>query len=282
MKRENDIRFVFFGTPQFSVFVLEELEQRGFIPSIVVTAPDKPRGRGLDISPSPVKLWAQKRNIPVLEPQKLDEDFISSLTSALSNKKQWDVLIVAAYGFIIPKEVLDLPKKGSVNIHPSLLPRYRGAAPVQTQILEDDEETGVTIMLMDEKMDHGSILAQEIVPAPTWPPRASLLEELLARRGGALLAEILPDWVDGNIDPQEQEHEYATFTKKIKKEDGLIDLSENPKKNLLKIRAFDQWPRAYFLDERGKRTIVTDAEIEDGKLKIKKIISEGKKEKIYP
>jgi len=131
---------------------------------------------------------------------------------------------------------------------------------------------------VDAKMDHGPILDQEFVDAPHWPMKGSELQELLAHTGGELLARVIPSWVDQSLDTQEQEHELATFSKKIKKEDGLVDLEGDAYQNLLKIRAFDVWPRTYFFDEKGKRVVITEAEIENNKLVVKRAIPEGKKE----
>ncbi|PIP87332.1 methionyl-tRNA formyltransferase [Candidatus Campbellbacteria bacterium CG22_combo_CG10-13_8_21_14_all_36_13] len=277
MKKEKEINFVFFGTDDFSVAVLDELERGGFTPSLIITAPDRPKGRGLIMTAPEAKIWAQTHNIDVIQPEKLNESFISKLLS-LSSK----LFIVASYGKIIPQSVLDIPEKGTLNVHPSLLPRWRGASPIEAQILNDDKDVGVTIMLVDDKMDHGPILSQTIVDVPYWPMRGSELQKLLALEGGKLLVETITDWIDKNIDEQEQDHEKATFSKKIKKEDALIDLKEDAYQNLLKIRAFDMWPRAYFFDEEGKRMIITDAEVKDEKLIIKRVIPEGKKEIDFP
>ncbi|MBI2120041.1 MAG: methionyl-tRNA formyltransferase [Parcubacteria group bacterium] len=271
------IKFAFFGTPQFAVGVLGELEKHGFLPSLVVTAPDKPRGRKLVITPPEVKVWSQKRNIPVLQQGKLD---ISKFK--IQNSK-FDVFVVVAYGKILPKAILALPKYGVLNVHPSLLPRLRGASPIQSAILGEDK-TGVTIMLLDEEMDHGPIVAQKEYAFDELPPKASVLEKDLAKLGGEMLAETLPKYVAGETKPTPQDHHAATYTKKIQKEDGLLDLSDDPIKNIRKIKAFDVWPRAYFFHEAsGKkiRVIVTDAKLHNGKLLITKVLPEGKTEMMY-
>lgn len=275
-RKNLPIKFAFFGTPQFAVGVLDELEKAGLLPSLVVTAPDKPRGRKLIITPPEVKVWANARNIPVLQPEKLDETFSSQLST-------FNLFIVVAYGKIIPKHILEISKLGALNVHPSLLPRLRGASPIQSAILTE-EKTGVTIMLLDEEMDHGPIVAQKEYASLNWPPKASKLEAVLARLGGEMLAETLPNFVTGEITPVTQDHSSATYCKKIQKEDGLINLNEDSKKNFRKIQAFNVWPRAYFFHEmRGKkmRVIITEAEVCEGSLIIKKVLPEGQNETNY-
>ncbi|MCR4330385.1 MAG: methionyl-tRNA formyltransferase [Patescibacteria group bacterium] len=274
----SSLKMVFFGTPLLAVWVLEELEKGGILPSLVVTAPDKPAGRKLLFTPSPVKVWAQERGIRILEPEKLDDDFISALKT-----ETYDLFIVAAYGKLIPQEVLDIPKHGVLNVHPSLLPQFRGASPIVTAILSGEKETGTSIMLLDRQMDHGPIVAQEHVDISD-VPKASKLGERLARLGGVMLVNLIPKWVLGNLKPREQDHTRATYCGKIAKEDGLINLSDDPEKNYRKIRAFDEWPRAYFFSERkGKkiRVVIKDARLEDGKLVITKVLPEGKREMDY-
>ncbi len=284
----ENLKIAFFGTPQVAVYVLDELKNAGILPDMIITAPDKPAGRKLILTPPPAKVWAEENFISTFQPKTLkDEEAIQTI----KNEGPWDLFIVAAYGNILPKEILSIPKNGTLNVHPSLLPRLRGASPIQTAILEEDE-TGVTIMLIDEEMDHGPIVAQEKVES--WKegelPKASELEETLARRGGQILAEIIPKWTKKEIEAREQDHANATFTKKITKENGLVDLSDDAEKNYRKIQAFNIWPRAYFFTEKNTkgpegnkkiRIIITDAELSKGKLVIKKIIPEGKKEIPY-
>ena len=276
--------FAFFGTPHFSVVVLDALEKHGLLPAVVITAPDKPRGRGLEVSPSPAKEWAQKRGIDVLTPTTLkDKAFVAELANT-----DWDVFVVAAYNKLIPKEILDIPRRGCLNVHPSLLPKLRGASPAYSAILADERETGVTIMQMDEQMDHGPIVAQariEIAPED-WPLKGSVLLPLLATEGGNLLAETLPSWIADEITPEPQDETKATYTKKFTDKNALVDLNEDPRKNLLIIRAFDSKhfdvpQRAHFFTKDGKRVIITDAEFKDGVLEILKVIPEGKKEMLY-
>lgn len=276
----NSLKFVFFGTPKFALLTLELLARDGYYPALVVTSPDAREGRHLKLTPPPVKVWAEENNIPVLQPEKLDEDFCKKLSAEV-----YDLFIVSAYGKIIPKNILEIPKHGSLNVHPSLLPKFRGPSPIESAILEDGT-TGVSIMLLDEEMDHGPIVAQDevVLKEEVWPPYFSKLEEELAILGGRLLVATIPRFIADEISPQEQDHAKATFTKKIKKEDGLLNLNGDPKLNFRKVRAFAEWPRAHFFQERkGKkmRVIATKAALEDGKLILKKVIPEGGKEMSY-
>ena len=280
--KNNSPTFVFFGTAEFSIAILEELAKVGFIPSLIVTPEDKPAGRKLVITPPPVKIWGQKHNIATIQPSTLKGDLPVELTSPLSDG--WDLFVVAAYGKLLPRSLLDLPKHGTLNVHPSLLPKLRGASPIQAAILGDIRKTGVTIMLVDEEMDHGPIIAQAEITVEDWPPKASALRELLAHVGGELLAETIPLWLEKKIPPEEQDESKATYTLKIKKDDGLIDLNDDSYENFKKIRAFDMWPGTYFFTLRGDKEVrvkIADAEFKDGKLVITRIIPEGKKEMSY-
>lgn len=275
MRAIQQYRFVFFGTPRFAARVLDSLERAKLLPALVVTAPDRKAGRGQKLTPSPVKVWAQERGIDVLELPTLKGELPPELVNT-----EWDFFVVAAYAKLIPKTLLDLPRKGVLNVHPSLLPKFRGPSPVLSAILADERETGISIMLLDEELDHGPIIAQakvEIAPED-WPVRGSMLEDMLSSMGGDLLAEAVPLWMKDELPAEEQNHAQATHTRKFTDEDARLDLTGDPYQNLLKIRAFDKNPRAYFLDGQGKRVIVTDATIEDGVLKILSVIPEGKKE----
>ncbi len=274
----------FWGTSRISIIVLEEMAREGMLPSLIITAPPRQKGRGLEITPSDVKVWADAHNIPTLEPEEIkSEEFLKTLGA------NWDLFIIVSYGKIVPRTVLDLPKHGTLNVHPSLLPKLRGASPIQSGILADVEpgtthETGVTIMQIDEQVDHGPIVAQEKISISNWPPKGSDLEETLGVLGGKLLVKTIPLWVSSAITPKEQDHDQATYTKKITKESGHIDLADDPVRMYRKIRAFDIWPRCYFLTERGGRTIrvvVTEAHLENNKLVLDRVIPEGKKEMTY-
>ncbi len=284
-KSNSEILFAFFGTPRFAVNVLNALEAHGLVPALVVTAPDKPAGRGLELKPAPAKVWAQERGIDVLTPATLkDEQLVAELQNS-----DWDVFVVAAYAKLIPKNILEIPRRGALNVHPSLLPKFRGPSPALSAILADERKTGVTVMQMSEKMDAGPIVAQATVELEEstpespegWPPKGSLFEDLLATEGGNLLAETMPFWIKGDITPEEQNESEATFTKKFTDADSLIDLNGDARQQLLKIRAFDKNPRAHFMTPDGKRVIITEANIVVGKLLIEKVIPEGKKEMPY-
>ncbi len=271
--------FAFFGTPEFATIILDELELLGFVPSVVVTAPDAPKGRKLVVTKSEVRVWADARNIPVLTPTTLRDGAFPALIAPYA----CDLFVVAAYGKIIPKAVLDIPKYGTLNVHPSLLPKFRGASPIESAILSDESHTGVTIMVLDEEMDHGPVLAQRERVTTNWPPKGSWLTRDLAHFGGALLAEIIPEWMNG-LTPHAQDHARATFTKKIVKEDGRIDLTLDSYENYKKIRAYDEWPGAFFfMPHKGRdvRVRIADATHTDGKLVITRVVPEGKKEMSY-
>ena len=226
------------------------------------------------------KLWANKNSVPVMQPEKLDEVFVAELSH-----EKFDVFALASYGKIVPQAVLDIPKKGVLNVHPSLLPKYRGASPIESAMLADDRETGVTIMLMDSKMDHGPIVVQEKIFFEEWPSKMKVEEEL-AHVGGQMLAQALPKWVLGAIDVTEQNHDVATFTKKISKEDGRLDFATlfeatHARENFLKIKALNPWPGAFFFYPHGGREIrvkIIDADFANDTLSIKRVVPEGRKE----
>jgi len=276
-------RIAFFGTPEIAVSVLHKLKEHGMLPTVIITNPDAPKGRKMLLTPPPAKLWAQGENIPVLQPVSLRTD--TAVRDYLT-AHAIDLCIVVAYGKIIPKEILDIPKYGTLNVHPSLLPKLRGASPIRSAILEDMHQTGVTVMLLDEELDHGPILAQEIVSIEkeSWPLRGQALDTLLAEKGGELLAKTIPRWLAGNITPTPQDHNEATFCTKITKEMGEIDLTADAYQNLLKIRAFDGWPGTFFFTERNGTRIrvkIVDAELEGDSLKILRVIPEGKNDLAY-
>jgi len=279
------LRIAYFGTPAFSVAILEELAKAGIAPSIIVTTPDAPRGRGLVLTPPETKVWAEEHDIEVLQPATLRLTATEDLARDILYNSEWDLFIVASYGKILPKELLAIPRHGTLNVHPSLLPKYRGASPIRSAILEDAQDaTGVTIMLLDEGMDSGPIVAQARVTPEEWPPRAQVFEQLLAKEGGELLAEVIPLWVKGEITPEEQDASQATFSKKIEKEMGHLDLQDDPYQNFLKIRALEGWPGTFFFVEKQgvqTRIKITDALFKDGILSILSVIPEGKKEMLY-
>jgi len=232
------------GTPEFAENIFRKFYNAlndQFEIIAVITAPDKPVGRRQVFTPSPVKKWALEANFSVLEPDKIRKPEWVAKIKELNP----DLIILTAFGQIIPQEILDAPKYKALNIHPSLLPKYRGASPIQSVILNGDTEAGVCLMVMDAEMDHGPIL--EISEFQILNPKISYTElsEGLSNLGSELLIKTLPDYIDGKIIPQEQDHTQATFCKLIKKEDGKIDWNKSAQETERQIRAFQEWPTAY-------------------------------------
>jgi methionyl-tRNA formyltransferase len=271
---KDKINFVFFGTPEPAVFVLDQLKEAGLFPTLIVTNPDRPAGRGMNMKASPTKSWGLEHDIPVLTPEKLDADFEEKLKEVSP-----DVCVVVAYGKILKKNILDIPEYGFLNVHPSLLPLHRGATPIQSSILSGDPETGITVMQLDEKMDHGPIIAQEFLMLDNTELSPDL-HKTLFDIGGRLLAEALPEWVAGNIDAQEQDHELATYTEKMEKKNGELLDSDSDEEKWLKYRAYFGWPGVFYFED-GKRIKVTQASFQNGKFVIEKIIPEGGNEQEY-
>ena len=235
------LRIIFMGTAELACASLEKLaSDRAFQVAAVVTQPDKPKGRDLKLTASPVKLLAEKSQLPVLQPLKArDEKFIAQLRELKS-----DLMVVAAYGQILPPAILELSPHGCLNVHTSLLPKYRGAAPIQWAIANGDAETGVTIMKMDAGLDTGPVLAMRRTPIlPTDDSPA--LHDRLAQLGATLLVETIPDYVAGKIAPQPQPTEGSTYAAKIKKEDGQMDWSRPAVQLWNRLRAFTPWPGAF-------------------------------------
>ncbi|GAB4518391.1 MAG: methionyl-tRNA formyltransferase [Anaerolineae bacterium] len=232
-------KIVFMGTPGFSVPVLRALiEQHEVIG--VVTQPDRPVGRKQEIQMSPIKQAALEAGIPVFQPEKIRR------AAAIEELRQWlpDVYVVAAFGQILPQTVLDIPPYGSINVHASLLPRWRGAAPIQAAIRAGDAETGITIMKMDAGLDTGPMLSKEAVPiAPD--ETGETLHDKLAALGADLLLKTLPGYLDGTIQPIPQPEEGITYAPQIKKEDGLIDWSQDAASIAYLVRAFTPWPGTF-------------------------------------
>jgi methionyl-tRNA formyltransferase len=235
------LRTIFMGAADLSCASLEVLARDAQLQiTAVVTQPDHPKGRGLKPQPSPVKLLAQRLNLPVLQPPRVrDEKFITELRAL-----QPDLIVVIAYGQILPPAILDLPRFGCLNIHTSLLPKYRGAAPIQWAIANGETETGVTIMKMDEGLDTGDIIAQRRISIHPEDDSA-VLHDRLARLGAELLVQTIPDYAAGKIQPAPQPAEGASYAPKIKKEDGRIDWNRPARTILNRLRAFTPWPGAF-------------------------------------
>lgn len=278
------MKLAFFGTPTLTIPVLEELTQTGLKPSLIISAPDKPVGRKQIITSPAAIDWARKNHIKTWQPTTTNE--LTAINTPLTNST-WDMFVVFAYGMILPKSVFDLPKYKTLNLHPSLLPNLRGPSPVHTAILKNINPTGVTIMLLDEQMDHGPILSQmeHKTPLNSWPPTAEALESELIDVGAKLLTKTIIDWKQGNIIPKEQNHNKATYSSKIQKSDAEISLNplNLPKgdlayKNILKIKAYSTWPECFFIYQ-NKKVKIKDAKInKHEELVINRVLPEGKKE----
>ncbi|MEC4891205.1 MAG: methionyl-tRNA formyltransferase [Nitrospira sp.] len=247
------MRIVFMGTPEFAVPSLEALLASDDQVVGIVTQPDRPKGRGQVLTPSPIKVIAQREHLPLLQPLKIKApEFLEALAA-------WkpDLIAVTAFGRILPGSVLTLPPMGCVNVHGSLLPKYRGAAPVQWAVINGERETGITTMLMDEGMDTGAMLLQEslaIDPDDT----AGTIAPRLAAIGGRLLVETIRQLKAGTITPLPQDHSRATMAPILKKEDGLIDWTMSASQLSNRVRGLSPWPGAYtFLD--GERWMIWKA-----------------------
>lgn len=255
------IRIVFFGTHTFATTVLNELINASDVQILAVVTPlDKPAGRGNKVESPLIKKFAEQHRLPVLQFQKLKNEAVEQLQTLNA-----DLFVVAEYGLLIPSSVLTLPSHGVLNVHPSLLPKYRGASPIQSALLNGDAETGVTIMVLDAEMDHGPILAQErcaIDPHDTTPT----LEAKLGRFGAELLIKTFPDWIAGTITPREQDHTQATFCKKLTRDDGRIDWSKSAEKIYRMWRAYLPWPGVFTM-WNGKRVKIVDCHPERSEAK---------------
>ena len=238
------IRVVFMGTPEFAAAILAGLLAERYNIVGVVTRPDKPKGRKQTITESPVKTLAQERHLAVLQPETLDASVIETL-------KSWkpDIIIVAAYGKILPRTILDIPGFGCVNVHASLLPKWRGASPVHNALLTGESESGVTLMLMNEKMDAGDILAQRPLAIQPDEMRDPLLLRLTAL-GRDLLLETLPLWIERKIVPHPQDHTQATLCQLIEREDGHIFFTDDALAIYNKYRALSPWPGIFVFWKR--------------------------------
>ena len=238
-------RIVFMGTPKFAVSSLEACFDVGEVVG-VVTQPDKPKGRGQEVQMPPVKELALKKGVKVLQPPKIrGTHFVDEL-----RELKPDICVVTAYGKILPKDVLAVPPKGCVNVHASLLPRFRGAAPVQWAIAHGDEKTGVALMLMDEGMDTGPVLAMRELPIAKTDTSETLLDKL-AVLGGGLLREDLPRYLSGALKPTPQPAEGVVMAPMIEKEEGRLDFNRSAAELERRLRAFTPWPGAFTAFEGG-------------------------------
>jgi methionyl-tRNA formyltransferase len=237
----QSLNLVFCGTPRFAVPTLEKLAEAGFRIHLVVTQPDRPKGRGLALVQSPVKESALKLNLPITQPDRIktNDEFRAQLTAIKP-----DAIIVVGYGRIIPQWMLDLPPLGNINLHASLLPKYRGAAPIQWAIANGEIVTGVTTMRIDAGLDTGDILQQQEL-AITPDDTAETLSPRLASIGADLAVETLRQLQARSIHPRPQDNSQATLAPILKKEDGLVDFSRSASEIYNRIRGFQPWPGAY-------------------------------------
>ncbi len=254
------MKLIFAGTTEFGIPTLENLKS-SFEIVLVITQPDRPFGRKQVLTPPPIKVWAQKNNIPVVQPEKIAE------VKEKIAEVQADVMLVAAYGQIIPKSVLETPKRGSINIHGSILPKYRGASPIQAAILNDEKETGITFIKMDEKMDNGPVIGivkTEILPKENFVALHKRLSELAAKNA----SEILTKYISGRREPTPQDHSRATFTKLISKDDARIEWTKPAKEIQQQVLALNPEPGTWSkLDDKTVKIIRAEV-LQDNKIEL--------------
>lgn len=238
-------RTVFMGSPEFALPVLQALVESYPVVG-VVTQPDRPAGRGKILTPPPVKVLAEQYRLPIIQPRRLSQP------DAFAQLAAWapELIVVAAFGQILRPQVLDLPRDGCINVHASLLPRWRGAAPIQAAILHGDAESGVTIMRMDPGIDTGGMLSQKAIPIQP-DDTASSLSARLAELGARLLVETLPAYLEGRISLRVQDEQSATYAPMLKKEDGALDFQKPAAELARQVRAYDPWPGT-FLEWNGQ------------------------------
>lgn len=267
----NNVRYIFFGTPDFAASVLEGLCAAGMPPVLAVTNPDRPAGRKKELTQPAVKKLVADRGygIPVLQPEKLDDAFAAGLKASGA-----EVGVLAAYGKIVPRAVFDVFPKGIVVVHPSLLPKYRGATPMQSAILAGEDLTGTTLFVMDEKVDHGPVLATAQVPLLDTDTYSSLADTL-AEASAELLIAALPKYVAGEIAPVPQDEAAATHTKKFSTEDARVDITaDDPVTVWRKVRALNPEPGAWAM-QGGRRMKILAADLVHGRLALRKIQFDG-------
>jgi len=267
-------KFTFFGTPKVASETLAYLLAHGFTPSLVVTSPDAPQGRGLVLTPSPTKVLALEHGIQAMTPKKLDETTIREIQDF-----KCDYALVVAYGKIFPESLIAAFPKGVLNVHYSLLPKYRGATPMESALLAGERETGVTIQKMVKELDADDIIAQESVEIGS-DETARELRPRLIDLGAEMLVKTLPQYLKGEISPVQQDASLATRAPKIKKEQGELNLNVDGVTNWNKYRAYADTIGTYFFKD-GKRTKVVKASFKNGLFTIERIIPEGKREMDY-
>ncbi len=251
-------KILFAGTPDFALASLRALCEAGFEPLAVYTQPDRPAGRGKKLKASPVKQYAQSRNIEVRQPESLKDEAVAAEIAELET----DLMIVAAYGLILPQTILDLPRQGCLNVHASLLPRWRGAAPIQAAILAGDEQTGISLMQMTAGLDSGPVfVSQSLQIGDT--ENAGELHDRLAKLAGEMLCEHLSDIMDGNLTAEAQDDSLVTYAGKIKRSDAALNWGDTATELLRQVRAYNPAPGAFF-DHDGEQVKCWSATLTEG------------------
>lgn len=283
------LTIAYFGGEPLGAPILAALIAAGYAPTLVICNPDRPVGRKQTLTPPPVKAVATAHGIPVAQPTRLRDD--TALLATLTEPGAFDLFIVVAYNHLLPEQVVTAPRLKTLNVHPSLLPKLRGASPIRSAILGDQPEVvGVTIMQMDKEMDHGPIVAQQAYPieAAAWPLAGTELDAALIDTGAKLLIKTIPAWIAGTITPTVQEHTAATYCHKLERAMGELEIDplalpqgSRARHALLKIRAFDGFPGTFFM-QAGKRIKITAAHLDPtDTLVINRVIPEGKKEQPF-
>ncbi|MDI9471089.1 MAG: methionyl-tRNA formyltransferase [Bacillota bacterium] len=253
-------RIVFMGTPDYAAGILSRLARDPrFDIVLVVSQPDRPQGRRQELLPTPVRLVAEEHKLPLIQPARVRDDaFAAAITAARP-----DLILTAAYGRILVPRVLAIPPRGAINVHGSLLPLYRGAAPVQAALLAGDRETGISWLLMDEEVDHGPVLQRERLKILDTDDSASLMERL-SLLAAAKTGDVLAAWLAGELEPQEQNHAKATFTRLLRREDGEMDWERPAHELALQVRGLRPWPGAW-TELDGKRVKIHAATAREAK-----------------
>ncbi len=280
----KNIKFVFFGSGPLAESALYSLYQNNLIPSLVITSPNKKSGRNLELHKNIISTWCENKNIKSWQPETLKN---LDINSSPLGKEKFDVGIVVSYPKILKKEILDLPASGCLNIHPSLLPKYRGPSPIQTALLNGDENIGISIMKLDAEVDHGPILIQTEMEVSDEDTN-ELVERKSGNFGGEMLTQILNHYIDGNLKPVDQDHAKATFTRKFEKKEGEIKLDDDAKAVQNKFRALlPHIPIFFFINHKDKeiRVKINEVNLNKNFVKnklakeiIKKVTPEGKSE----
>jgi methionyl-tRNA formyltransferase len=272
-------RYVFFGTPHIAELSLIALKDKGLLPALIVTAPARPQGRGMHLTETPVALFAYEHGIPVMTPEKITAEIITELQA----QGPWDFFLVVAYGKILPVALLDIVDGKVLNLHPSLLPCYRGPSPLETVLLSDDTETGVTIMQLDKEVDHGAIVAQQAFALSKEETITSLTEKS-STLGVELLSEHIAAYVEGTSTPVEQDHAVCTHTRKYIKADGLLEEGMSDWQKWKIFRAFGGRGWVHFSAFRHGETLsvkITKASYADDAFVIEEVIPENGKRQAY-